>query len=68
MSPNGRNRSIAVLDKLTGSYSMYQLLYKLNEHSEYRLYAEYKSIDDKAIMTDSMDLLLDFYIIKLEEI
>ena len=47
---------------------MYQLLYKLNEHSEYRVYAEYKSIDDKAIMTDSMDLLADFYIIKLEEI
>ena len=47
---------------------MYQLLYKLNEHMEYRVYAEYKTIEDESIMTDSMDLLMDFYIIKLEEI
>jgi hypothetical protein len=47
---------------------MYQLLYKLHEHTEYRVYAEYKTIEDKAIISDSMDLLADFYIIKLEEI
>ena len=47
---------------------MYQLLYKLNEHSEYRVYAEYKTNEDKAIITDSIELLMDFYIIKLAEI
>jgi len=45
---------------------MYQLLYKLHEHTEYRVYAEYKTIENESIMTDSMDLLADFYIIKLD--
>ena len=47
---------------------MYQLLYKLNEHSDYRIYREYKTNEDKSIIFDTLELLNDGYILKLLEV
>ena len=47
---------------------MYQLLYKLNEQSDYRIYDEYESREDKSLIVDTIELLEDGYILKLLEV
>jgi hypothetical protein len=48
---------------------MYTLLYKINDGTDWRIFAEYKTIFDMlALGKDSIELLRDGYTIRLEEL